>query len=143
MTKSKIYQTAENVARNLITAEILNKKYVSIRGIRLSCSDAFSSDSQLQNIIKKCMKKDDDGKYVNALDLDERTEVIYKLPANQLDALRTYTQEIKTKDGKQAAKQRQERKKYPEGYQKHTKKKIEKTAETEQYTAFSKFGGEK
>lgn len=110
----------ENIVNNLFTAEILNKEYVSYNTLK----DAMGAKST--NAVTRLLTKlgYDNQPFKDTKSAEEKADVLYKtLKVFQLEGLKAYTNELKTKIGKEKAKQRLIRGKFPNGYK--TKKKLE------------------
>lgn len=125
--KDALYIACLNVAKNLLCAEMLNKEYVSYKTL----SEAMLATSTV--VVRRLLDKLGYGKapYADTLSDEERAEVLYEnLKIFQLAGLKDYANELKTKVGKEKAKQRLVRGKFPNGYK--TKKKIEEQKEEQQ-----------
>lgn len=119
-----LYIACLNVAKNLLNADMLNKEYVSYRTL----ADAMLANSTVA--VRRLLTKlgYDKAPYVNALSDEERAEVLYEnLKVFQLAGLKDYANNLKTKKGKEKARARLVRGKFPDGY--NTKKKQEKAKE--------------
>lgn len=122
--KDALYIACLNVAKNLLCAEMLNKEYVSYKTL----SEAMLATSTV--VVRRLLDKLGYGKapYADTLSDEERAEVLYEnLKIFQLAGLKDYANELKTKTGKEKAKQRLVRGKFPNGYK--TKKKREEEKE--------------
>lgn len=131
--KDVLWITCQNVANNLLCAKTLNKEYVSYPTLRKAMG-AKSNMAVTRLLSKLGYEK---APYEDTLSAEERAEILYKnLKIFQLAGLKDYTNELKTKAGKDKAKARLVRGKFPNGYK--TKKKLEeeqKRAEIEQKQA--------
>lgn len=110
----------ENIANNLICAEMLNKKYVSFNTL------AKAMNAKSTNAVRRLLKKMGYEKqpYEDIFNAEERAEILYEtLKAFQLEGLKAYANELKTKAGKTKAKARLVRGKFPDGYKTKNKEK--------------------
>lgn len=122
--KDALYIACLNVAKNLLCADMLNKEYVSYKTL----ADAMLASSTIQ--VRRLFDKlgYDKVPYADNLGEEERADVLYEnLKVFQLAGLKDYANELKTKVGKEKAKKRLIRGKFPNGY--NTKKKQEKAKE--------------
>lgn len=125
--KDALYIACLNVAKNLLCAEMLNKDYVSYKTL----SEAMLATSTV--VVRRLLDKLGYGKvpYSDSKDDEERAEILYEnLKVFQLAGLKDYANELKTKQGKEKAKHRLVRGKFPNGYK--TKKKLEEKQKQEE-----------
>lgn len=125
--KDALYIACLNVAKNLLCADMLNKEYVSYKTL----ADAMLASSTIQ--VRRLFDKlgYDKAPYADNLSEEERADVLYEnLKVFQLAGLKDYANELKTKIGKEKAKKRLVRGKFPNGYK--TKKKLEEKQKQEE-----------
>lgn len=110
--------TCESLAKNLFCEKMLNKSYVTTTTLR----DALGAKNR--NAVTRMIQNLGLGvaPYKDTKTIEEKTDWLYKhLKIFQMEGLKAYLREIRTREGKEKAKERLKRKKFPEGYK--TKKK--------------------
>lgn len=111
--------TCESLAKNLFCEKMLNKSYVTTTTLR----DALGAKNR--NAVTRMIQNLGLGvaPYKDTKTVEEKTDWLYNhLKIHQMEGLKAYLREIRTREGKEKAKKRLVRGKFPNGYKTKRKK---------------------